>query len=98
MDPLQRLIEEEAARRGVAGGKSPFKIDAFSAFGLPSQPQPAAAISPRPQPAQPARPAQEALRMGLRLLPRASAAARIINAGPVADGTLEHARRMGWVR
>lgn len=95
MDPLQRLIEEEAARRGVAGGKSPFTIDAFSAFGLPSQPQPAAAISPR---SQPARSAQEALRMGLRLLPRASAAARIIDAGPVADGTLEHARRMGWVR
>ena len=34
----------------------------------------------------------------LQAIPRIGTAARITNAGPVADGTLEHARRMGWMR
>jgi hypothetical protein len=34
----------------------------------------------------------------LNLVPRVGMGARIINAGPVSDGTLDYARRMGWMR
>lgn len=32
------------------------------------------------------------------IIPRVGIAARALNAGPVADGTLDYARRMGWMR
>lgn len=34
----------------------------------------------------------------VRAIPRVGQAIGIINAGPVQDGTLDHARRMGWMR
>jgi hypothetical protein len=39
-----------------------------------------------------------AVDLGLKAIPKVGIFTRAVNAGPVGDGTLDHARRMGWVR
>jgi hypothetical protein len=51
------------------------------------------------KPQLPPRPAwMGAVDLGLKAMPRVGIFTRTVNAGPVGDGTLDHARRMGWVR
>lgn len=96
MDPMNP-IQQEMTRRGLAGiaGRS---IDPGFYGAIDS-------MADRSRPMGQLRPSLPQPGVGMRLLdaamkviPRASAFARTVNAGPVADGTLEHARRMGWVR
>jgi len=90
MDPLQQ-VQQEMARRGLAGLAGSGGGGGLAAFGIPGavgQPQPA------PQPGM----GMQILGAAVKAIPRAGALVRSVNAGPVADGTLEYARRMGWVR
>lgn len=94
MDPFQ-MIANEAAHRGLlgVGGSAPSMQPqgrlTSGAMGVGG----AAVLKPE-QPGF----GWRALEAGASLIPRVGATMRAINAGPVADGTLEHARKMGWVR
>lgn len=85
MDALQGLINQEAARRGMPVD-NPYGRLINESFGIkPKAPPPPTAL--------------QQIGEGLvRLIPRVGQAAGIINAGPVQDGTLDYARRMGWMR
>lgn len=48
-----------------------------------------------PPPITPGRVALEHL---INVIPRLGMATRVINAGPVSDGTLDYARSQGWMR
>lgn len=109
MDPLQSLINQEAIRRGMGGisgsGAGGFSgagglgsVGGLSGFGgtsgtggaVPSMGKGISVGTPRPS-----------IGAGVvdnlvGLIPRVGMAARIINAGPTADGTLDYARKMGW--
>ena len=84
MDPMQQ-IWDEAARRGMAGVGAPVPSSrGMAGVGAPAPSSPGV---------------QERVLGGLlNAVPRVGTFVRGVNAGPVGDGTLEHARRMGWVR
>lgn len=85
MTGLEGLIEQEAIRRGMPG-KNPYGALLTDVFEI------------RPK-APPAPTLQQQIGQGiLGLIPRVGTAVKIINAGPVQDGTLDYARRMGWAR
>jgi len=96
MDPLQQ-IQQEMARRGIASaGGSRLEslrslpvgdaVDKYIHGGVEPRPAPQPGIGMR------------VLDAGLKVIPKAGMFVRSLSAGPVADGTLEHARRMGWIR
>ena len=93
MDALQSLINQEAARRGLSVAAQPSVTkDLFSQVldvpiggGISAQ--------KKPQP-----PMGYAVLEGItKMIPRVGMVKNILDAGPVADGTLEHARKMGWL-
>ena len=86
MDP-SLLINNEVARRL---GQQP---NALEAFGM-GTPQGISGI----RPAQAPRPGINALEALVKVIPRAGMFVRAVDAGPVSDGTLDYARKMGWVR
>lgn len=108
MDPLQSLINQEAARRGIGssgtgsafddlfgGGARPTPLGGGSqADGMGGGVSPMGISAKSPAPSLSTRLVEGAL----GLIPRVGMAARIVNAGPTADGTLDHARKMGWYR
>jgi hypothetical protein len=93
MDPMQQILGE-AGRRGLADAMSQNR----------SLPRPASVTQFedlfREVQARQSNPGGMSgiFDRALQVIPKIGTAARIINAGPVADGTLEHARRMGWMR
>lgn len=92
MDPLQSLIHQEAARRGLSS------LQGFKTTGI--QPAPGiglgvgGGLSVKSATTSPAGAVVNGL---MTLIPRAGMIKSILDAGPVADGTLEHAKRMGWM-
>lgn len=89
-EPIEQ-IWAEMGRRGLAGMTGPSPLGASTG-------SPGAAIGVAPRTPQPPLAADRALGVLLNTMPRVSVFARTVNAGPVADGTLDHARRMGWVK
>jgi hypothetical protein len=89
MDPLQGMIDQEVLRRLGQGGSSlrDMMQQPGTIGGAARMPQ------PPPQPAW-----MGAVDLGLKAIPKVGIFTRAVNAGPVGDGTLDHARRMGWVR
>jgi len=90
MDALQSLINQEAARRGLpvaAQSKDLFSqlLDAPIGGGI--------AVQKKPQ-----TPMGYAVLDGItKMIPRVGMVKSVLDAGPVANGTLEHARKMGWL-
>jgi hypothetical protein len=87
------MIDQEMVRRFGQGGSSlrdlmqqPGVIGG-SIGGSISKPQ----LPPRPA-------WMGAVDLGLKAIPKVGIFTRTVNARPVGDGTLDHARQMGWVR
>ena len=96
MDPMNP-IQQEMTRRGLAGiaGRSidPGFYGAIDSMADRSRPM--GQLRPRlPQPGV----GVGLLDTAMKFIPKVSAVVNAVNAGPVADGTLDYARRMGWVR
>lgn len=105
MDPLQQLINNEALRRAgfSLDDMKNFNMDGIKDFSLDdpksqgygkgaggiSSVRKGVSSSPR---------GIDILMNAASLIPRIGTAVKVMNAGPVADGTLDHARRMGWLR
>lgn len=100
MDPLQSRINQEAVRRGISGisgSGAGFPVSGaggFSGVGgaVPSMGRGISSNAPAPSMGA------NIVDNAVGLIPRVGMAARIINAGPTADGTLDYARKMGWYR
>lgn len=99
MDPLGELIGQEFARRAsVANARG---AETLRAFGLEPPGEMGRGVanigaSVRSQVAPSS--LERVAGAALSLVPKVGMLIRSVNAGPVADGTLEHARRMGWTR
>lgn len=83
MDQLNALVNQEAARRELS------ILDALDHDGLNRKVD----WTPKPVPI-----GQVVLERAINLIPRIGMIKSVVDAGAVGDGTLEHARRMGWVK
>jgi hypothetical protein len=91
MDPMQQIFRE-AASRGL--------VDAMRSHhpGPPGAAQFPGIAAPMRAKQAPLSGLTGVLGHAVQAIPKVGAAVRIINAGGVADGTLDYARRMGRVR